>query len=214
MSNRRVATLAVLGVAVLLSAPGCVSKKTFKSNVAETDSRISAVETAVEDNERRIADLKGETDRKLSTVDGKAADALQVGTQAKTTAERAQEMAKGKLLWTVTLSDDQIKFPFGKATLSSEAAAALDKLVQGVKSYSKALYIEIEGHTDSVGPTGVNDKLGEERAEAVRDYLHGSGGLPLHAISTISYGASKPVADNTTQAGRAQNRRVVVRVLE
>jgi outer membrane protein OmpA-like peptidoglycan-associated protein len=214
MREGSLTTLAALGVVAVLLAPGCVTKKTFKSNVAETDARISAVETAVEDGERRVADLTDETSRKLAVIDGKTADAMQLGNQAKTTAERAQEAAKGKLLWTVTLSNDQIKFPFGKATLTGDAASALDNLVEGVKSYSKALYIEIEGHTDGTGPAGVNEKLGEERAQAVRDYLHGRGGLPLHAMSTISYGSSKPVADNTTQAGRAQNRRVVVRVLE
>ncbi len=56
--------------------------------------------------------------------------------------------------------------------------------------------------------------LGEKRAEAVRNYLNMKDGIPLHAMNIISYGETQPVADNSTRDGRAQNRRVVVKVLE
>jgi peptidoglycan-associated lipoprotein len=78
----------------------------------------------------------------------------------------------------------------------------------------KTVYLEIEGHTDNVGGELYNAQLGEKRAKAVMNYLNEKGGVPLHAMSVISYGESKPVADNKTADGRAQNRRVVVRVLE
>ena len=60
----------------------------------------------------------------------------------------------------------------------------------------------------------VRHKLGLMRAQAVRNYLHEKGNIPLHAISTISFGEAAPIADNGTPEGRAQNRRVVIRVLE
>ena len=72
----------------------------------------------------------------------------------------------------------------------------------------------IEGHTDNTGSEGYNFDLGATRADAVRDYLNREGGVPLHAMNTISYGESQPVADNSSAGGRSQNRRVVVRVLE
>ena len=58
-----------------------------------------------------------------------------------------------------------------------------------------------------------NKRLGLSRAEAVKDYLHEKHQVPLHKINTVSYGETRPVAPNTTKAGRAKNRRIVVRVV-
>jgi outer membrane protein OmpA-like peptidoglycan-associated protein len=83
-----------------------------------------------------------------------------------------------------------------------------------IKAENKGVFFEIEGHTDSTGPEEYNVKLGEERAMAVRNYLAMTHGIALSRISVISYGSSKPVTDNKTRDNRAQNRRVVVRVVE
>ena len=61
--------------------------------------------------------------------------------------------------------------------------------------------------------SALDEKLGLERAEAVKRYLYEQHQIPLHKMNVISYGMEKPVAPNTTKAGRAQNRRVVIRVL-
>jgi outer membrane protein OmpA-like peptidoglycan-associated protein len=76
-----------------------------------------------------------------------------------------------------------------------------------------AIFIEVEGHTDNVGQAAYNQQLGLERAETVKRYLYAQHQVPLHKINVISYGEDKPVAPNTTRTGRAQNRRVVVRIL-
>jgi outer membrane protein OmpA-like peptidoglycan-associated protein len=76
------------------------------------------------------------------------------------------------------------------------------------------VYLEIEGHTDNIGSEEYNQHLAHARAEAVRNYLAEKDGIPLHAMNVISFGESKPLAANTTSEGRAQNRRVVIRVLE
>jgi outer membrane protein OmpA-like peptidoglycan-associated protein len=208
--------MAVVGVLALalIAAPGCVSSKMFKSNVEDTDSRVTAVENAVESNEKRIDDLKSETDRLIDANRKKADAAAAVGNQALSKAENAEKAAQGKLLWTVTLTDDKVKFEFGKTELGSGAISVLDDLAAKVKSYGKALYLEIEGHTDNVGDETYNLKLSHKRADVVRNYLNQNGGIPLHAMNTIAFGESKPVADNSSKEGRAQNRRVVVRVLE
>jgi outer membrane protein OmpA-like peptidoglycan-associated protein len=75
------------------------------------------------------------------------------------------------------------------------------------------VYFEIEGHTDSTGSAASNERLGLERAEAVKAYLYEQHQVPLHKMNVISYGEEKPTAPNDTLEGRAQNRRVVVRVL-
>ena len=64
-----------------------------------------------------------------------------------------------------------------------------------------------------MGPAELNERLGLERAESVKRYLYEQHQIPLHKISVISYGEEKPVAPNDTREGRAQNRRVVMRVL-
>ena len=93
------------------------------------------------------------------------------------------------------------------------ARARIDAFVEQVKTNAAGGYFEIEGHADATGPEGVNDRLGLQRAEAVKRYLYETHALPLHTISVISYGESQPVAPNTTREGRAQNRRVVIKVL-
>jgi peptidoglycan-associated lipoprotein len=206
----------LLGVAALavLTGTGCVTKRQFRDNVSATDTRISGVEDSVEANERRVDDLRKDTDARIGEVRGQADRAYQTGTQALTKAEEAEKAARGKILWTVTLSDDKVRFGHNMAELSPEATSALDELASQVKAYGKAVYLEIEGHTDNSGPEEYNYQLGEERANAVRSYLNMKGGLPLHAMSTISLGETQPVTENSTREGRAQNRRVVVKVLE
>jgi outer membrane protein OmpA-like peptidoglycan-associated protein len=76
-----------------------------------------------------------------------------------------------------------------------------------------AAWFEIEGHTDSAGPTEFNERLGMERAEAVKRYLYEQHRIPLHKMNVISYGEEKPAGPNDTREGRAQNRRVVIKVL-
>ena len=213
MFERKGAVLLGALVIALLIAPGCVGKKMFRSNVEDTDSRVAAVESAVEGNQRQLNDLRKSTDQKLNGLQSKTDAAMARGNEAFSKAEAAEATAGGKLIWTVTLTDDKVKFEFGQAQLTADAMTELDNLVSRVKSMGKALYLELEGHTDNVGPNEKNLALGELRAMAVRDYLNNQG-VPLHALSTISYGESKPIADNSTRDGRAQNRRVVIKVLE
>jgi peptidoglycan-associated lipoprotein len=113
----------------------------------------------------------------------------------------------------VTLSEDQGNFKFGKTDLPDEAKARLDAVVQQMKADTKNIFIEIEGHTDNVGSPDINERIGMERAEAVKRYLYEQHQIPLHKMNVISYGEEKPVAPNNKRDGRAQNRRVVVKVL-
>src|SRR5678815_4755899 len=109
----RTARSGVVAIGVMLAvvaSTGCVSKKLFRKNVEETDARVSEAESGIEQNERRIRDLKDETDSKLAAVDTKADRATEIGNGAMSRAEEASAMAdkaiKGKLLYEVTLSND------------------------------------------------------------------------------------------------------------
>jgi outer membrane protein OmpA-like peptidoglycan-associated protein len=138
-------------------------------------------------------------------VEGAAGEALQ-------RANAAHKLAEGKFLYEVVLSDDSVKFPVDKHALSPEAQQRLDELVQRLKSENHNVYLEIQGYTDSTGTPEYNDKLGQERADAVRRYLNEQG-VALNRMATISYGQDKPAAPNDTREGRAQNRRVAIVVL-
>jgi outer membrane protein OmpA-like peptidoglycan-associated protein len=207
---------AVAGVAVvsLMAANGCVTKKVWRQNVEATDTRMKGVESGLESQEKRTSDLAKDTDTRITEVKGTADKAVEIGSQAMTKAESAEKAARGKILWTTTLSDDSVKFTFDGDKVPENAQAILNDLASKVKGLDKAVYLEIEGHTDNIGSDTYNEKLGEARAEAVRNYLAENGGIPLHAMNVISYGETKPVAANNTAEGRAKNRRVVVRVLE
>jgi outer membrane protein OmpA-like peptidoglycan-associated protein len=217
MQKRTIVMTACLLVMAVAVFPGCVSKKQFRTNTEATDTRVDSVESAVEANEKRIDDLSKETDQRIQEVGSAAAAAAEIGEDAmvaaSAAADAAEEAAKGKILWEIALSDDQVKFQFNEAGMAPEAAAILDELAKDVLEMDRAVYVEVEGHTDNVGSESYNLVLGKLRATTVRDYLNGVG-VPLHAINTISYGEAKPVADNSTREGRAQNRRVVIRVLE
>jgi peptidoglycan-associated lipoprotein len=119
-----------------------------------------------------------------------------------------------RLIFSVTLNENQGNFKFGQKDLPDSAKAALDDVVTRLKAdTSKNIFIEIEGHTDNVGPAPVNQALGLERAESVKRYLYEQHQIPLHKMNVISYGAEKPAEPNNTKDGRAKNRRVVIKVL-
>ena len=112
-----------------------------------------------------------------------------------------RETARGLI---VNMSD--VLFDFNKYTLKSEAREKLAK-VSGILLAYPGLKLQVEGYTDNIGSDDYNQKLSQERADAVRDYL-ASQGVEDTNISAMGYGKSDPIADNSTNAGRAQNRRV------
>ena len=133
----------------------------------------------------------------------------------KTATEKAEAVDKAskRLTYTVVLNEDQGGFKFNKSELPAEAQERLDQLVNDIKADPKGAFFEIEGHTDNIGTKDVNDRVGLERAKAVERYLYEHHQIPLHRMNVISYGQDKPVAPNTTKEGRAQNRRIVIKVL-
>jgi outer membrane protein OmpA-like peptidoglycan-associated protein len=90
---------------------------------------------------------------------------------------------------------------------------AIEQVIAWLNAHPRAAYIEIEGHTDTVGPREMNDQLGLKRAAAAKQYLCERHGVPLHKVNVTSFGAEKPVISNQTREGRAMNRRIVIRVL-
>ena len=112
-----------------------------------------------------------------------------------------QESARGLI---VNISD--VLFDFNKYTLKPGTQVSLAK-VSGILQSYPGLKLQVEGYTDSTGTTEFNQKLSENRADAVRDFLVSMGVAQGNIVAT-GYGQNHPVADNYTVAGRAQNRRV------
>ena len=156
----------------------------------------------------QVTDVQGHQqaqDQQLSQLDQTTRDALQ-------RAEAANKLAEGKFLYSMVLSDDSVKFPVDGSKLSTEAQTRLMDFISKLKSDNKNVYLEIQGHTDATGDKSFNERLGEQRAEAVRLFMNQQG-VPLNRMATISYGQDAPVAPNNTREGRAQNRRVVLIVM-
>ena len=193
---------------------GCATKKYVGREVGEVNQKVDTLTTEVEKtqervrkNETRIDDVSRESQAGIADAKGSADKALVRATEA----ERA---AKGKLIYTVTLSNDKVTFPVNRAAIAPDAQSLIDQAIAELKAENRGVYFEIEGHTDSTGPEAYNMKLGEDRAMAVRNYLHDQHNIALNRIELISYGEAKPVVDNKNRANRAQNRRVVIKVLE
>jgi len=217
------ASMLALSVAV---APACATKKFVRTEVGNVNSKVDTLGGSLEETQERTR----QNEERIGAVDTKAEAAGRAATEARSAADaaaaaakdvdtrlggriEAAEAASRRLIYEVTLSEDQGNFRFGGTALPDEAKARLDQMVNQLKTDPKAVYIEIEGHTDNVGSRELNERLGLERAEAVKRYLYEQHQVPLHKMNVISYGEEKPAAPNNTRAGRAQNRRVVVKVL-
>jgi peptidoglycan-associated lipoprotein len=225
-------SLAVAVIAFSVATTACATKGFVREEVGGVNSKVDTLSGTVEQTQERVGrneERIGAVDTKAEAAGKAAADARSAAGEARTAADAAAANAKAvggrvdavaadvaatrKLIYEVTLSEDQGNFKFGGADLPDEAKARLDQMIGQLKSDTKNVFIEIEGHTDNVGSTNLNEQLGMERAEAVKRYLYEQHQVPLHKINVISYGEEKPVAPNNTRDGRAQNRRVVVKVL-
>jgi peptidoglycan-associated lipoprotein len=200
--------LLALGISACATTSS-VDKKIADSQ-AKTDKKIESVATQVEDlqDKQKTTDTKLEDQQKaIDQLSQSAKDALQRATEAGV-------LAKGKVVLQESFTEDRVRFKLNSYELTKDAKAALDEFAAKVKELNAAVWIEIQGHTDDTGSTEYNDMLGQQRAEAVRRYLARQHKFSLSRMSTISYGDTLPVASNKTAKGRAQNRRVVIIVLE
>ncbi|HZT78075.1 MAG TPA: OmpA family protein [Vicinamibacterales bacterium] len=200
----------------------CATKKFVRTSVGEVNDKVDSMGRSIEETQERTRQNEG----KIADVDQKAGAAQQAADQAGQQAKAANSAAAAvdnkftefdkqnrRLVYEVVLSEDSGNFKFGKTELPDEAKQEIDQVVSQLKQDPKNVWIEIEGHTDNVGPKAVNEKIGLERAQAVERYLYEQYQIPLHKMNVISYGAEKPVAPNKTKQGRAQNRRVVIKIL-
>jgi peptidoglycan-associated lipoprotein len=197
----------LMATAMVAALGACATAKSVDQKIADVQAqqnkKIDSIETQVEDLQQK----QKQTDVRLDQLSQEAQDAL----------KRAQEagvLAKGKVVFQQTFAEDRVRFPLDRYDLSKDSQQALDDFASKVKGINEQFFIEVQGHTDDTGGARYNDELGQRRADAVRRYLSRQHQVPLNRMSTISYGDTLPVASNKTKAGRQQNRRVVLVVLE
>ena len=220
MRNRFVTALA-LG-SVLVWSGACATKGYVQKQVAGVDEKVESMSKTLEEtqqrtraNETRIAEVNKTAEAAGASAQSAQGTASAAGKAASAADAHAAavETATKRLMYEVTLSEDQAGFVSGKADLPDATKTRIDQLIGQLKSDPKGAYIEIEGHTDNVGGKELNQRIGMERAEAVKRYIYEKYQVPLFKISTYSYGEDKPIAPNNNRDGRAKNRRVVIRIL-
>jgi len=213
---------ALVGCVIGITGAGCATKGFVRESVGDVNAKveslgqsIEATQQATKENAARIEQVDQKAGQAGSAAQTAQASAATARTAADAAAAKvaAVETSVKRLIFQVVISDDQGNFEPGKADLPDDVRAKLDELATKLKANPAGNYIEIEGHTDSRGTPADNDRLGLARAENVKRYLYETYQIPLHKINVITFGESKPVAPNDSREGRAQNRRVVIKVL-
>jgi peptidoglycan-associated lipoprotein len=197
MNRLKSSAAALVLAAGALSLGACATEKYVNQHVAVVDQKAQATQGQVDQQGQALQ----QHDSRLAQLDQATKDAIQ-------RADAAGKAAEGKFAYTPVLTDDSIKFEARSAKLTAEAQTRLMDLVNKLKADNKNVYVEIQGHTDSREST----RIGQARAEAVRQFMNQQG-VALNRMAAIDYGKEMPVAANTTKAGRAQNRCVVLVVL-
>jgi peptidoglycan-associated lipoprotein len=229
MQVRRIVNVLAVGVIVVGTTTACATKKFVRTEVEAVGTRVETLSQSLESTQEQTrqnsaqiksvdakADQVGiwakEAQTSATTANSAAAAANSAATAAAAKAE-AVDVASKRLVYEVVISEDQGGFKFGSAKLPEPVQARIDQMIADLKANPRGNFVEIEGHTDSSGDKLTNQRIGEERAEAVKRYLYEAHQVPLHKINVISWGEDKPVSPNKTREGRAQNRRVVIRIL-
>lgn len=218
-------SLAVLlaGVAIMVSA-GCTTKNYVRKQTQPIIDKTNELDELTAKNTNNIKDVDARAqqgiqgvNQKVSEVDQKATDARGRADQAQTLATQATNRIDALSNQVANLDsyhpvvETSVHFAFNKANLTTKAKDALDQLLAEVPK-TKGYLLVIEGDTDSIGSAAYNYKLSERRAEAVVQYLSEKS-IPAHKIYVIGLGKDKSTASNHTADGRAQNRRVEVRLM-
>ncbi|HLZ42820.1 MAG TPA: OmpA family protein [Candidatus Sulfotelmatobacter sp.] len=218
-------SLMICLAASMVATVGCSSKNYVKSQTTPLINKTNELDDLTAKNTRDIKDVDQRAQAGIQAVNTKTAEVEQKTQTAAQNAAQAQQMADaangrvGVLTNTVAnldnyhpVAETSVKFGFDKDNLTKKAQEALDQLAAQIAS-TKGYIIALEGGTDSVGPADYNYDLSQRRANSVIQYLASKYNVPAHKIYVIGLGKDKPVEPNKTSAGRADNRRVDVRLM-
>src|SRR6266481_686777 len=201
-------------------------KVRFNESDLRTARAVEARATPLEQRASATEGRLGEVEQNAQKLSGQLDELAAVSNAARGGAKAAQESADAAISG-VNATNDRISalddyvpqdsiavnFRLGSAVLNPEAKGKLDAIATKALN-AKAYVVEVTGHADAAGNTERNRVLSQRRADAVIRYLVEQHKIPLRRIITpYGFGASEPVADNKTRSGRAENRRVEVKIL-
>ncbi|HEX5433073.1 MAG TPA: OmpA family protein [Candidatus Angelobacter sp.] len=222
--NVRSRLLVLLAGASLVFSVGCSTKNYVRKQTEPIIDKTNQLDDLTAKNNRDIRDVDARAQKGIQGVNEKTAEADQKALAAGQRADQAGQLAKQANTRIDTLTNQvanldnyhpvletSVHFAFNKALLTDKAKAALDQLVAEIPN-TKGYLVVVEGDTDAIGSEGYNYKLSERRADAVVQYL-ATKNVPGYKIYIIGLGKDKSVASNKTSQGRAQNRRVDVRLM-
>ena len=219
--TRTTVKMMALAAVIMLVASACATRGFVRTEDAVVDAKVDTLAGQVEETQERTmqnaeridqVDQRAQAANMAAQTSQAAADAAQMAADDAGNQVGAVASALGTLITQITINEAQGGFGSSQSELPDAARARLDQLVIQIQGAGQSAFIEIEGHTDNLGEESFNMQLGLRRAEAVKNYLYEQHNVPLHKMNTISFGESRPAAPNDTSDGRAQNRRVVVKV--
>jgi OmpA-OmpF porin, OOP family len=218
-------SLTIFLATAMAATIGCTTKNYVKQQTTPLINKTNELDDMTAQNSKEIKDVDARAQAGIQAVNQKTADVEQKAQAAGQTANAAQQTADAAnnrvnvVTNTVAnldnyhpVAETSVKFGFNKDNLTSKAKEALDQLAGSIAS-TKGYIIALEGDTDSVGSAEYNYGLSQRRADAVIQYLASKYNVPAHKIYVIGLGKDKPVESNKTAAGRADNRRVDVRLM-
>jgi len=218
-------SLVICLAASMVATVGCASKNYVKNQTTPLINKTNELDDLTAKNTRDIKDVDTRAQAGIQAVNAKTADVEQKTQTASQNAQQAQQMADaangrvGILTNTVAnldnyraVAETSVKFGFDKDNLTTKAKEALDQLASQIAT-TKGYIIALEGGTDSVGPADYNYDLSQRRANSVIQYLAIKYNVPPRKIYVIGLGKDRPVESNKTSSGRADNRRVDVRLM-
>src|ERR1700678_746952 len=218
-------SLTILLAVSMTAAVGCTTKNYVKQQTTPLINKTNELDDMTAKNSKDIKDVDARAQAGIAAVNTKTDDVEQKAQAANQSATSAQQVADaanarvGVLTDTVAnldnyrpVAETSVKFGFNKDPLTPKAKDALDQLAGTIAS-TKGYIIALEGSTDSVGSADYNYDLSQRRANSVIQYLASKYNVPAHKIYVIGLGKDKPVETNKTKQGRADNRRVDVRLM-
>ncbi len=218
----KVAGLFTLSILLILGSVGCATKKYARNRVNERMTPLEQRAGSLEETSRRntqdigqlgtdVNDVRGRADRAQSQADTALSRANEANTRANSADQSVSDLRNNVDKYSVQ-NTASVNFKFDSYQLTPDAKAALDQLASQIKDRENFV-LEIEGFADATGSDQYNNQLTQKRANAVQRYLAEQHNIPLFRMRILGFGEVRPVADNTTRAGRAQNRRVEIRLL-
>jgi OOP family OmpA-OmpF porin len=218
-------TLIAAGAVALALTTGCSTKNYVRSQTGPLIQQTNDLDAKTAGDHRAITDTDQRAQQGIAGVQAAAATADQHARSAGQSAEAANQSAQDAVNRVDTLSgvvanldnfkplsDVSVTFGFDKSVLTKDDKAQLDAVSTSLAS-ARGYILEITGGTDSVGDAQYNYQLSQKRADAVVNYLQTKYNIPPHKFYLIGIGKDNPVADNSSRAGRAQNRRVEVKLM-